>query len=154
MVDLKRGLTVNVGVVDGGTRTNVIASEAHAQIDVRVARMKDASVIDKKLRALRTVNRRCKLEISGGVNRPPMERNAGVVMLYNKAALIARELGWKLGEAAVGGGSDGNFTAGLGIPTLDGLGGVGDGAHAVHEFITLSELPRRAALLAGLIESV
>ncbi len=154
MVDLKRGLTVNVGVVSGGTRTNVVASEAHAEIDVRVARMKDALVIDKKLRALRPVNRRCKLEISGGVNRPPMERNAGVAMLFDRAAVIARDLGWKLTEAAVGGGSDGNFTAGLGIPTLDGLGGVGDGAHAVHESITVSELPRRAALLAGLIESV
>jgi glutamate carboxypeptidase len=115
--------------------------------------MKDALVIDKKLRALRPVNRRCKLEISGGVNRPPMERHAGVAMLFDRASLIARELGWKLMEAAVGGGSDGNFTAGLGIPTLDGLGGVGDGAHAVHESITVSELPRRAALLAGLIES-
>jgi len=154
MVDLKRGLTVNVGVVTGGTRTNVVASEARAEIDVRVARMKDALVIDKKLRALRPVNRRCKLDISGGVNRPPMERNAGVAMLFDRAALIARELGWKLTEAAVGGGSDGNFTAGLGIPTLDGLGGVGDGAHAAHESITVSELPRRAALLAGLIESV
>jgi glutamate carboxypeptidase len=154
MVDLKRGLTVNVGVIDGGTRTNVVASEAQAQIDVRVARTKDAVVIDKKLRALRPVNRKCKIAISGGVNRPPMERTAGVAMLYNKAALIARELGWKLSEAAVGGGSDGNFTAGLGIPTLDGLGGVGDGAHAVHESIAVAELPRRAALLAGLIESV
>jgi glutamate carboxypeptidase len=154
MVDLKRGLTVNVGVIDGGTRTNVVASEAQAQIDVRVARMKDAVVIDKKLRALRPVNRKCKIAISGGVNRPPMERHVGVAMLYNKAALIARELGWKLSEAAVGGGSDGNFTAGLGIPTLDGLGGVGDGAHAVHESIAVAELPRRAALLAGLIESV
>jgi glutamate carboxypeptidase len=83
-----------------------------------------------------------------------MERTAGVAMLYTKAAQIARELGWKLSEAAVGGGSDGNFTAGLGIPTLDGLGAVGDGAHATHEFITIAELPRRAALLAGLIESV
>jgi len=154
MVDLKRGLTVNVGVIGGGTRTNVVATEAQAQIDVRVARMKDAAVIDKKLRTLRPVNRKCKIEIRGGVNRPPMERTAGVAMLYNKAALIARELGWKLSEAAVGGGSDGNFTAGLGIPTLDGLGGVGDGAHAVHESIAVAELPRRAALLAGLIESV
>jgi glutamate carboxypeptidase len=94
------------------------------------------------------------LEITGTVDRPPMERTAGVAMLYAKAVQIARELGWKLSEAAVGGGSDGNFTAGLGIPTLDGLGGVGDGAHAVHEFITIAELPRRAALLAGLIEVV
>jgi glutamate carboxypeptidase len=154
MVNLKRGLTVNVGVVGGGTRTNVVASEATAGIDVRVTRMKDAEVIDKKLRSLRPVNRKCKLEISGGVNRPPMERTPGVAMLYNRAVVIARELGWKLSEAAVGGGSDGNFTAGLGIPTLDGLGGVGDGAHAVHESITVGELPRRAALLAGLIESV
>jgi glutamate carboxypeptidase len=83
-----------------------------------------------------------------------MERTAGVAALYGQAAAIARELGWKLGEAAVGGGSDGNFTAGLGIPTLDGLGGVGDGAHATHEHILISELPRRAALIAGLIEAV
>jgi len=83
-----------------------------------------------------------------------MERTAGVASLYNKATLIARQYGWRLTEASVGGGSDGNFTAGLGIPTLDGLGGVGDGAHAQHEFITISELPRRAALLARLIESV
>jgi glutamate carboxypeptidase len=154
MVNVKRGLTLNVGVIQGGTRTNVIASEATAALDVRVARMKDASIIDKKLRALRPFNRKCKLEITGGVNRPPMERTPGVAMLYSKAALLARQLGWTLTEAAVGGGSDGNFTAGLGIPTLDGLGGVGDGAHAVHEAITIAELPRRTALLAGLIESV
>jgi glutamate carboxypeptidase len=116
--------------------------------------MKDAAVIDKRLRSLKPLNRKCKLEISGGVNRPPMERTAGVAMLYNRAVQIARELGWKLSEAAVGGGSDGNFTAGLGVPTLDGLGGVGDGAHAVHESISIAELPRRAALLAGLLESV
>jgi glutamate carboxypeptidase len=154
MVELKRGLTLNVGLVEGGTRVNVVAAEAAATIDVRVARMKDAAGIDRQLRSLKPFNRKCKLEISGGVNRPPMERTAGVAALYGKATLIAKQLGWKLSEAAVGGGSDGNFTAGLGIPTLDGLGGVGDGAHAVHEYITISELPRRAALLAGLIESV
>jgi len=154
MVDLKRGLTLNVGLVQGGTRTNVVASEATAAIDVRIARMKDAAGIDKALRALKPFNRKCQLEITGAVNRPPMERTAGVAMLYHKATVVARELGWKLSEAAVGGGSDGNFTAGLGIPTLDGLGGVGDGAHAVHEHIVISELPRRAALLAGLIERV
>jgi glutamate carboxypeptidase len=115
--------------------------------------MKDAAEIDKRLRSLKPFNRKCKLEITGGVNRPPMERTVGVAGLYSKAVVIARQLGWRLTEASVGGGSDGNFTAGLGIPTLDGLGGVGDGAHAVHEFITISELPRRAALLAGLIES-
>lgn len=153
MVDLKRGLTLNVGTVGGGTRINVVAAEATASLDVRVARMKDAAGIDKQLRSLKPFNRKCKLEITGGVNRPAMERTAGVAALYQKAVQIARDLGWKLSEAAVGGGSDGNFTAGLGIPTLDGLGGVGDGAHAVHEFINIAELPRRAALLAGLIES-
>lgn len=154
MVDLKRGLTLNTGLVQGGTRVNVVAAEATAAIDIRVARMKDAAGIDHKLRSLRPFNRKCKLKVTGGVNRPPMERTTGVAHLYKKAELIAKELGWKLSEAAVGGGSDGNFTAGLGIPTLDGLGAVGDGAHAMHEFITISELPRRAALLAGLIESV
>jgi glutamate carboxypeptidase len=150
--DLKKGLTVNVGIVSGGSRTNVVPAEADAQIDVRIARLKDAAGIDKKIRSLRPHNRKCKIEITGGINRPPMERTAGVAALYAQASKIAAELGWKLGEAAVGGGSDGNFTAGLGIPTLDGLGGVGDGAHASHEHILISELPRRAALIAGLIE--
>jgi len=152
--DLKKGLTVNVGIVSGGSRTNVVPAEAAAQIDVRIARIKDAAGIDKKIRSLRPFNRKCKIEITGGINRPPMERTAGVAALYAQAVAIARELGWKLGEAAVGGGSDGNFTAGLGIPTLDGLGAVGDGAHAPHEHILISELPRRAALIAGLIEAV
>jgi glutamate carboxypeptidase len=154
LTDLKKGLTVNVGIISGGSRTNVVPAEALAQVDVRVARIKDAAGIDKKMRGLRPFNRKCKVEVSGGVNRPPMERTAGVAALYDVAAGIAGDLGWNLSEAAVGGGSDGNFTAGLGIPTLDGLGGVGDGAHAVHEHIQISELPRRAALLAGLIERV
>jgi glutamate carboxypeptidase len=152
--DLKRGLTVNVGIMSGGSRTNVVPAESAAQIDVRIARIRDAAGIDKKMRSLRPFNRKCKIEITGGINRPPMERTAGVAALYAQATAIARELGWKLGEAAVGGGSDGNFTASLGIPTLDGLGGVGDGAHATHEHILISELPRRAALIAGLIEAV
>jgi glutamate carboxypeptidase len=152
--ELKKGLTVNVGIVSGGSRTNVVPAEAAAQVDVRIARMKDAAGIDKKMRSLRPFNRKCKIEITGGIDRPPMERTAGVAALYEQAKAIARDLGWKLGEAAVGGGSDGNFTAGLGIPTLDGLGAVGDGAHAPHEHILISELPRRAALLAGLIEAV
>jgi glutamate carboxypeptidase len=152
--DLKKGLTVNVGIVRGGSRTNVVPAEAAAQVDVRIARMKDAAGIDKKMHSLRPFNRKCKIEITGGINRPPLERTAGVAALYAQAAAVARELGSKLSEAAVGGGSDGNFTAALGIPTLDGLGGVGDGAHAAHEHILISELPRRAALLAGLIEAV
>jgi glutamate carboxypeptidase len=154
LVDLKRGLTLNVGTVQGGTRVNVIPAEASAVLDVRVARKQDAAGIDRKLRALRPFNRKCKLEIAGGMNRPPMERTAAVAALYKKAAEITQRSGWKLEEAAVGGGSDGNFTAALGIPTLDGLGGVGEGAHATHESIVISELPKRAALLAGLIEAV
>ena len=106
------------------------------------------------VRALKPSDKHCKLEITGGINRLPMERTVGVIALYKKAQAIAREIDWKLEEAAVGGGSDGNFTAGLGIPTLDGLGGVGEGAHAVHEYIVISELPRRALLLAGMIENV
>jgi glutamate carboxypeptidase len=152
--DLKKGLTVNVGIVGGGSRTNVVPAEASAEVDVRIARLKDAAGIDKRMHSLRPFNRKCKLDVTGGINRPPMERTAGVAALYEQAKTVARELGLKLGEAAVGGGSDGNFTAGLGIPTLDGLGGVGDGAHATHEHILISELPRRAALLAGLIERI
>ncbi|MFZ0478202.1 MAG: M20 family metallopeptidase [Terriglobales bacterium] len=151
--NLKNGLTLNVGIVSGGARTNVVPAQATAQVDVRIARMKDAAGIDKKMHSLHPFNRKCRIEVSGGINRPPMERTPGIAALYGKAVAIASELGWKLGEAAVGGGSDGNFTAGMGIPTLDGLGGVGDGAHAAHEHILISELPRRAALLAGLIES-
>lgn len=152
--DLKKGLTVNVGIVSGGSRTNVVPAEAMAQIDVRIARIKDAAGIDRKMHSLRPFNRKCKIGITGGINRPPMERTLGVAALYAQAVAVARELGWELAEAAVGGGSDGNFTAGLGIPTLDGLGGVGDGAHAAHEHVLISELPRRAALIAGLIERV
>jgi glutamate carboxypeptidase len=153
LIDLKRGLTLNVGTVQGGTRVNVIPAEASAVLDVRVARKQDADGIDRKLRSLKPFNRKCKLEISGGMNRPPMERTSSVAALYKKAAEIAEQIGWKLEEAAVGGGSDGNFTAALGIPTLDGLGGVGEGAHATHESILISELPKRAALLAELIAS-
>ena len=105
------------------------------------------------MRALKAFDKHCKLRLEGGINRLPMERNAGVAALYKKAQAIAKQIGWELEEAAVGGGSDGNFTAGIGIPTLDGLGAVGDGAHAVHENIIISELPRRALLLAGMIES-
>jgi glutamate carboxypeptidase len=154
LVDLKRGITLNAGTVQGGTRSNVIPAEASTVLDVRVARLKDAAVIDRRLRSLKPFNRKCKLQITGGVNRPPMERTLKGAALYTKAREVAKQLGWKLDEAAVGGGSDGNFTAALGIPTLDGLGGVGDGAHATHESISIAELPRRTALLAGLIDAL
>lgn len=152
--DLRRGLSVNPGIIRGGTRTNVIAAEAAVEIDVRIKLARQAAILDRKLRALKPFDKHCKLSVEGGINRLPMERNAGVAALYKKAQAIAKQIDWKLDEAAVGGGSDGNFTAGIGIPTLDGMGGVGSGAHAVHEHIVISELPRRALLLAGMIESV
>jgi glutamate carboxypeptidase len=153
MNDLRRGLSVNPGVIRGGTRTNVIAAEAIVELDVRIKVARQAAALDRKFRSLKPFDKHCKLSIEGGINRMPMERNAGVVALYRKAQTIAKQIDWKLEEAAVGGGSDGNFTAGMGIPTLDGMGGVGEGAHAVHEYIVISELPRRAALLAGMIAS-
>ena len=152
--ELERGITVNPGIIRGGTRTNVVAAEAEAEIDVRIEKMSDAKRIHKKFQSLKPFNRHCKLEVSGGVNRPPMERTKGVAALYGLARGLARGLGQELRETAVGGGSDGNFTAGLGIPTLDGLGCAGEGAHAVNESIWIDALPARAALIAGLVENI
>jgi len=152
--NLKQGVSVNPGIIQGGTRTNVIAAEASVAIDVRIKSAKQAAGLDRKLRALKPFDKHCKLQVTGGINRLPMERNAGVAALFKRAREIASRVGWKLEEASVGGGSDGNFTAGMGIPTLDGMGGVGEGAHARHEYIVISELPRRALLLAEMIESV
>jgi glutamate carboxypeptidase len=153
-IDSRRGITVNPGIIRGGTRGNVVAAEAEVVVDVRIARTGDAARLEKKFRQLRPFDRRCKLRLEGGINRPPMERSPAIVKLFAKAKIIAGELGWRLEEAATGGGSDGNFTAALGVPTLDGLGGVGEGAHALHESALISELPRRTALLACLIETV
>jgi glutamate carboxypeptidase len=150
--NLEQGLSVNTGVIHGGTRGNVVAAEAEAVIDVRIKSARQAAGMDRKLRSLKPFDKHCQLEIEGGINRLPMERTAGVAALYKTAKEIAGQLKWKLDEAAVGGGSDGNFTAGIGIPTLDGMGGVGEGAHAVHEYIVIPELPCRALLLAGMIE--
>lgn len=152
--DLKRGLTVNAGIIRGGTRVNVVPAEASAEVDARIARLADAKIIDRKMHSLKPDNRKCKLEISGGMNRPPMERTPDVAALFAKAQALGREIGWKIEETAVGGGSDGNFTSALGIPTLDGLGAVGEGAHATHENIVLEAIPRRAALIAGLLETI
>jgi glutamate carboxypeptidase len=154
LADHKRGITVNPGVVRGGTRTNVIAGEAVAEVDARVSRLKDIPYLDKKFRSLKPFDKRCKVDVSGGIGRPPMERTKEVVVLFTLALHLARELGWQLEEASVGGGSDGNFTAALGIPTLDGLGAVGEGAHARHESVVIAEMPRRAALLARLIGAI
>jgi len=152
--DLRVGRTVNPGVIGGGTRSNVVAEQAWAQVDVRIARASDAAKVDKLFRGLRCADSACQLEISGGLNRPPMERKPGTVALYKQARGLAAELGFKLDEAATGGGSDGNFTAALGVPTLDGLGAVGEGAHAAHESVVVEHLVPRTALLAALLASV
>jgi glutamate carboxypeptidase len=150
----RRGQTVNVDVVEGGTRTNVIADRARALVDFRVARVADGKALEKKLRALRPILPGAKLRVRGGMNRPPLERTAAVAALFRLAKELAREMGVALGEASTGGGSDGNFTGALGIPTLDGLGGVGAGAHTPGEFIYVRCLPERAALLAGLLATL
>jgi glutamate carboxypeptidase len=152
--NLERKLTVNCGVIAGGTRSNVIASQAHAEVDVRIAKAGDAAHIEKLFRSLKVSDPHCKLTITGGINRPPMERKAGTIALFKKARGFAAELGFKLDEAATGGGSDGNFTAALGIPTLDGMGAVGGGAHAAHESVVIEHLVPRTALLAAMIASV
>jgi glutamate carboxypeptidase len=149
--DLARGITVNAGVIGGGTRSNVVAAEAWAEFDVRIAKATDGPRIDRRFRSLRAVDRRCTLEVTGGLNRPPMERTSGTVTLFRRAATLAAGLGFQLQEAATGGGSDGNFTSALGIPTLDGMGAVGEGAHADRESILLDALVPRTALLAAMI---
>lgn len=149
--DLKKGLTVNPGVISGGTRTNVVAAEAQIEVDIRIARMKDYTALHRKLLGLKPVDARCSVDVTGGLNRPPMERTQGVAALYKAAkSLAAEHLGLKLEESATGGGSDGNFTAGLGVPTLDGLGAVGEGAHAANESLLTGRMADRTALLAHL----
>jgi glutamate carboxypeptidase len=149
--DLSRGITVNAGVVSGGTRTNVTAAEARALVDVRVQTLADALRIEETVRSLQPFNPATRLEITGAIDRPPLERSAAVLRLYDLARDVASSLGRVLEEGAAGGGSDGNFTAALGVPTLDGLGPQGDGAHARHEHIVLEDLPFRAALLCGVL---
>ncbi len=150
-VDLKRGITVNPGVISGGTRSNVIAAEAMAEVDIRILRLKDAAGLERRFRSLRPVDKRCSIEVTGGLNRPPMERSAGIARLFRTAQTLARELGLEIEESLSGGGSDGNFTAALGIPTLDGLGAVGEGAHAASESILVNRIADRTALLAKLL---
>jgi len=149
--DPSRGLTINVGCIGGGTRPNVVAAEATMDVDVRIPTEAEAARVTAAITALVPRDPRVRLRVSGGVNRPPMERTAGVAALYERAARISRQLGKELPEGATGGGSDGNFTAALGIPTLDGLGPDGAGAHALHEHVLIDSVPFRAALLAGLL---
>jgi len=149
--DLKRGLTVSVGLAGGGSKINVVPAQAWAEVDVRIARKADGERIGRKFAALKPVDERCRLTVTGGINRPPMERTRATVRLYRQARALAAELGFTLEEAATGGASDGNFTSALGIPTLDGMGAVGEGAHASHESVLIEHLAPRTALLAGLL---
>jgi len=149
--DVARGITVNPGVISGGTRSNVIAASAEAHVDIRVPTLRDAKELEGRFQALSTFDSRCSIEITGGLNRPPMERSPGVVALFETARRHALELGVNLEESSTGGGSDGNFTAALGIPTLDGIGAVGEGAHASHESILIDRITDRVALLAKLV---
>jgi glutamate carboxypeptidase len=145
------GLTVNVGVIAGGSRCNVIPAEAWAEVDVRIARKADGLRIARKFAALKPVDKRCKLSVTGGIDRPPMERTRGTINLYRHARALAAEIALDLPEASTGGASDGNLTSALGIPTLDGMGAVGEGAHAHHESIELEHLAPRTALLAAML---
>ena len=149
--DPTRGLSVNVGRVEGGTRSNVVAEQARAIVDVRVSRLADAPAIEARINDLTAHDPRVRLEVRGAINRPPMERTAGVAALFELAREVARDIGFELQEGTTGGASDGNFTAALGVATLDGLGATGDGAHALHEHVIVDDLPVRAALVAGLL---
>ena len=154
MNDPRRGITVQATVISGGTVSNVVPDHARAEVDLRFTRVADASMLNQKLHGLRPILKGAKLEVRGGVNRPPLERTPAVSALFQRAQSLMRECGLALGEAATGGGSDGNFTSALGVPTLDGLGAVGDGAHTPHEHVVIRKLPERAALLAGLLATL
>jgi glutamate carboxypeptidase len=152
--DHSTGITVNVGEFHGGTLSNVVPAFAKAEIDVRFSTADEARSIEAAIRGLSPVDDRIRLVVKGGINRPPLERSAGVLKLYEQARAIAREVGFDLGEIQVGGASDGNFAAAAGATVLDGLGVAGDGAHATHEHILVSDLARRGALLAGLLTTL
>jgi len=148
--DLRRGVTINAGVIEGGTRTNVIPERARAALDLRALRSSDMRSLEDRLHDLRPLQSGARLEVTGGFDRPPLEHKMSAA-LFARAQLLAKEMNLTLGECTVGGGSDGNFTAALGIPTLDGLGAVGDGAHSAHEHVLINTMPARAALLAALL---
>ncbi|HYA96927.1 MAG TPA: M20/M25/M40 family metallo-hydrolase, partial [Methylomirabilota bacterium] len=148
--DRRRGVTVNVGIIEGGTRVNVIPERARGVVDLRASTLRDMRRIEQRLRALRPILPGARLEVHGGFSRAPLERQMSEA-LYVRARSLAAKLGFALGESSAGGGSDGNFTAALGIPTLDGLGAVGDGAHSPGEYILIHRMPERAALLALLL---
>jgi len=152
--DPDRGTTINVGVVEGGTRSNVVAAHARAEIDVRFSSAEESRRIEEAIRTGAPFDERVKLLVRGGINRPPLERNDGVARLYEHARATALSLDFSLGEASVGGASDGNFVAAMGVPVLDGLGIDGDGAHAEHEHIIEGDIARRSALLGCLLATL
>jgi len=151
---LDRGITVSPGVIQGGTRSNVVPAECHVDIDIRAPRAVDARRLERRFASLKPFDKRCTIDVTGGLNRPPMERSAGVRRLFQTARILGAELGVTIEESSSGGGSDGNFTAALGIPTLDGLGAVGEGAHAPHESILVNRIADRTALLAKLVAAL
>jgi glutamate carboxypeptidase len=148
--DLRRGISVNADIIEGGTRVNVIAARARAVIDLRALRLADMRQLETRLRTLHPVTRGTRLEVRGGFNRAPMERKVSAV-LFSRAKSLAAQMALSIGECVAGGGSDGNLTAALGVPTLDGLGAVGDGAHSTAEHVIVKTMPQRAALLAALL---
>jgi glutamate carboxypeptidase len=153
MNDDERGISINVGVVSGGTSENVVAAEAQARVDVRVARSADREHIEQLLASLRPVDPEITLELGGGWTRPPLERSEGAAALFAQARRYGRELGLKLEEESSGGGSDGNLIGALGVPVLDGLGAEGADAHAPNEHVYLPSIPVRAQLLAQLLRN-
>ncbi|HWI16174.1 MAG TPA: M20 family metallopeptidase [Vicinamibacterales bacterium] len=149
--DPANGVTLTVGTIAGGTRVNVVPAEARAVVDARAVTRADADRVQKAMRGLKAQIAGASLTVTGGFERPPLERTPGVVKLFEQAKAVAAEIGVTLEEGSAGGGSDGNFTAALGIPTLDGFGAVGDGAHAIHEHVDIDALVPRAATIAGLL---
>lgn len=154
LTDYARGITVNVGKIQGGTASNVVPALCEAEVDFRVATVADGRWLESVVHSVQPADHRCKIQIQGGLERPPLERTPAVIALYEKARGLASSVGMDLGEGSTGGGSDGSFTAAMGIPTLDGLGVQGDGAHALHEHIVVDDIARRTALLTLLVQSL
>jgi glutamate carboxypeptidase len=152
--DARRGITVQATVVAGGTASNVVPDHARAMVDIRYSRGADAPSINRKLHSLRPILKDARIEVRGGVNRPPLVRTAGVRELFRRAQSLMREMGRPFGEASTGGGSDGSFAAALGVPTLDGLGAVGESPHSPREHVVIRAMSERAALLAGLLATL
>jgi glutamate carboxypeptidase len=154
MNNVRRGISLQATVIEGGTVSNVVPAHARAEVDIRYTHLADAPKLNRKLRGLKSISPGALVEVRGGINRPPLERTPAVVALFRRAQSLMREIGLPLGEAWVGGGSDGNFTAALGVPTLDGLGAIGNGAHSLVEHVVVRSLAERAALLAGLLATL